>query len=73
MQILENWQHAVLTENATIQQAIQNLDQVGLQIVLVVDGQNRLIGTLSDGDIRRGLLKGLTLQSSIESVVFETL
>lgn len=70
MQILENWQHAVLTENATIQQAIQNLDQVALQIVLVVDGQNRLIGTLSDGDIRRGLLKGLTLQSSIESVVF---
>jgi dTDP-glucose pyrophosphorylase len=70
IQILENWQHAVLTEDATIQQAIQNLDQVALQIVLVVDPQNKLIGTLSDGDIRRGLLKGLTLQSPIDSVIF---
>ena len=70
IQILENWQHAVLTENATIQQAIQNLDQVALQIVLVVDDQNKLIGTLSDGDIRRGLLRGLNLQSPIDSVIF---
>ena len=70
IQILENWQHAVLTEDATIQQAIQNLDQVALQIVLVADAQNKLIGTLSDGDIRRGLLKGLTLQSPIDSVIF---
>ena len=70
IQIVENWQHAVLMEDATIQQAIQNLDQVALQIVLVVDPQNQLIGTLSDGDIRRGLLKGLTLRSPIESVIF---
>jgi len=70
MQITENWQNAILTENATIKQAIQNLDQVALQIVLVVDDQNKLIGTLSDGDIRRGLLKGLTLESQIGSVIF---
>lgn len=59
-----------MTQNATIQHAIQNLDQVGLQIVLVVDSQKKLIGTLSDGDIRRGLLKGLTLQHPIDSVIF---
>jgi hypothetical protein len=70
IQIHENWQHALLTEDATIQQAIQNLDQVALQIVLVVGDQKKLIGTLSDGDIRRGLLKGLTLQSPTDSVIF---
>jgi NDP-sugar pyrophosphorylase family protein len=37
--------------------------------VLVVDKANKLIGTISDGDIRRGLLKGLDLNSSIVSVV----
>jgi dTDP-glucose pyrophosphorylase len=68
--VSENWKHALLPENATIQDAIQNLDQVALQIVLVVDDDNRLIGTLSDGDIRRGLLKGLSLNSPIESVIF---
>lgn len=70
IQILENWQHALLTEDATMQEAIKNLDQVSLQIVLIVDDQNKLVGTLSDGDIRRGLLKGLTLESPIESVIF---
>ena len=32
----------------------------GAQIALVVDDQMRLLGTLTDGDNRRGLLKGLT-------------
>lgn len=64
------WRKAVLMESATIQQAIQNLDTAALQIVLVLDEQDKLIGTLSDGDIRRGLLKGLTLQSPIESLIF---
>ena len=68
--ILENWRHATLTENTTIQDAIRNLDEVALQIVLIVDEKNKLIGTLSDGDIRRGLLKGLQLDSPIESIIF---
>lgn len=68
--IHENWRHATLHENATIQDAIRNLDEVAIQIVLIVDNENRLIGTLSDGDIRRGLLKGLHLHSSIESIIF---
>lgn len=68
--ILENWRHAILPENTTIQDAIQNLDKVALQIVLIVDNENKLIGTLSDGDIRRGLLRGLQLDSPIESIIF---
>ena len=68
--ILENWRHASLPENTTIQGAIRNLDEVGLQIILIVDKENKLIGTLSDGDIRRGLLRGLQLDSPIESIIF---
>ena len=68
--ILENWRHATLPENATIKDAIRTLDEVGLQIVLIVDNEKKLIGTLSDGDIRRGLLKGLQLDSPIETIIF---
>ena len=69
IQTLENWRNVILTREATIEEAIQNLDQFALQIVLVVDSQNKLIGILSDGDIRRGLLKGLTLHSPIDLVI----
>ena len=63
------WHQAILPENASIGQAIANLEKVAIRIVLVVNGNGGLVGTLSDGDIRRGLLKGLDLQSPITSVI----
>lgn len=63
------WLKAILTAPATIQQAIHILDQVALKIVLVVNKDGVLQGTITDGDIRRGLLRGLDLTSPIESIV----
>jgi len=65
----ERWRQAILPANATIQQAIRNLDQVAIKIVLVVNEREELEGTISDGDIRRGLLKGLDLNSPLASVI----
>ena len=63
------WLKTILTAHATIQQAIHILDQVALKIVLVVSKDGVLQGTITDGDIRRGLLRGLDLTSPIESIV----
>ncbi|MBV5341806.1 MAG: nucleotidyltransferase family protein [Deltaproteobacteria bacterium] len=67
---MENiWRKAILTDKATIQDVISNLDKVAIRIVLVVDDSGKLQGTISDGDVRRGLLRGLDLKSSVGSVV----
>lgn len=66
------WKQAILRPNASIRDAIRNLNDVAIQIVLVTDDAGRLAGTLCDGDIRRGLLKGLHLDSPIESVLFRS-
>ncbi len=63
------WQHAILLANATIGQVIRNLDQTAIKIVMVANAAGVLEGTISDGDIRRGLLKGLDLNSPITSVI----
>lgn len=63
------WRQAILPANATIGQAIRNLNEVSVKIVLVANETGVLEGTISDGDIRRGLLKGLDLNSSIASVI----
>lgn len=63
------WHRALLPANATLQQAIHNLDQVAIKIVLVVNEAGELQGTISDGDIRRGLLKGMDLNSPITNVI----
>jgi dTDP-glucose pyrophosphorylase len=66
------WKRAILRPSASVRDAIRNLNDVAIQIVLVTDGEGRLAGTLCDGDIRRGLLKGLHLDSPIESVLFRS-
>jgi dTDP-glucose pyrophosphorylase len=48
--------------------AIAFLDRSGFQIALLVDAQERLIGTITDGDIRRGLLRGLGLEAPASEV-----
>lgn len=63
------WRNAILPKDSTIGQVIRNLDQVGIKIVLVVDEANKLLGTISDGDVRRGLLKGLDLNSPITNII----
>ena len=63
------WREAVLSPSASIKQAITKLNDTGLQIVLVLDTSNTLLGTLTDGDIRRGLLKRLTLDDAIEGAM----
>lgn len=67
---VSNWQEALLNENATIEEAIRNLNQAAVQIVVVVDKGGKLIGTITDGDIRRGLLRGLGVKSPIESIIY---
>jgi dTDP-glucose pyrophosphorylase len=64
------WRKALLPASANLQQAIRNLDDTGLQIVLVVSAENVLLGTVTDGDIRRGLLRGLDLSSGVEAIMY---
>ena len=63
------WRQAILPLHSTIEEAIRNLDVVAIKIVLVVDGSGTFVGTVSDGDIRRGILRGLDLSSPITEVI----
>ncbi len=65
----DGWRLALLSSDATLQKAIRNLDVTGLQIALVVSDDQILLGTITDGDIRRGLLRGLDLNSPIEAII----
>ncbi len=68
---MKNIEKLKLNIDSTIKEALEIIDKAAMQIALVVDENNKLLGTLTDGDIRRGLLKGLDLNSSIESIVYK--
>jgi dTDP-glucose pyrophosphorylase len=65
-----NWQNTILPANSTIKDAIISLDESSLQIVMVVDDNKRLLGTITDGDIRRGLLRKHLIEDPVE-VIFQ--
>lgn len=65
----DRWRMALLPETASLQDAVRNLEDSGLQIAIVVSSGGQLSGTLTDGDIRRGLLRGLSLTSGIDTLV----
>lgn len=60
----------IVQTNISVKEALQKIDESSKQILLVIDNDGRLLGTLNDGDIRRGLLKGASLDSIIESIYF---
>ncbi|MGD1054112.1 MAG: sugar phosphate nucleotidyltransferase [Candidatus Dormibacteria bacterium] len=58
-----------VTSGSTLREAIEAIEAGGAAIALVVDEAERLVGTLTDGDIRRAMLSGATLESPIDSYV----
>ena len=52
-----------------ILQAMRIIDKGAAQIGLVVDQERHLLGTLTDGDIRRGLLSGASLESKVADLM----
>ena len=51
---------------ATIKEAMEALDKTAEKVLLVVDDEQALLGALSDGDIRRYILRGGDLSGTIQ-------
>lgn len=62
------WQKTLLNQKSDLESAIRCLNLSSQKIVLVIDDAGVLLATISDGDIRRGLLRGLTLKSPIAEI-----
>ncbi len=69
MTVPHDWRAAVVSSEVTLHQVVKNLNETGLQIALVTDQDGIFIGTITDGDIRRSLLRGHELGGNIGPVV----
>ncbi len=54
--------------DATLRTVIERIDAGAIEIALVVDGEGRLLGTVTDGDVRRALMAGAVLDDGIDSI-----
>ena len=63
------WANLVVHTSATLRSAMEIIDKNGLQTALVNSSEGLFLGTLTDGDIRRAMLSGATLEDSIDPYV----
>ena len=69
---MSNWKEACLKPMSTISDAIDVLESKALRIVLVVDDVGKLLGVVTDGDIRRGLIRHMNMNTPVSEIMCKT-
>jgi dTDP-glucose pyrophosphorylase len=67
--IPHHWKNVLIDIKTTVLTAIERMDAEALRVLLVVDDLQRLLGIITDGDIRRYLLKQASLEESVEQIM----
>jgi dTDP-glucose pyrophosphorylase len=65
-----NWKNILIPPTETIQQALITIDAEALKLALVIDDNNCLLGSLTDGDVRRALIQGIPLSEPVSKIMF---
>lgn len=66
---MKRWQNVLISPESSIEQAIKVIDKSGLKIALVVGPTQMLLGIVTDGDVRRGLLRHIPLNASVREIM----
>lgn len=69
---MKSWESVLIGPDTRLADAIATLDGAGLKIAIVVDEERRLLGTLTDGDVRRALIRRLPMSTPASEVMFRT-
>lgn len=67
---MKSYKEHLIHKECSIEIALRQLNQLGQDSILfVVDKDDKLVGALTDGDVRRGLLKGILISESLELII----
>ena len=55
----------LIFSEAKLEEILSKLESITPKVLFVTDNQNRLLGSITDGDVRRGLLKGNKILTAI--------
>jgi dTDP-glucose pyrophosphorylase len=67
---MRNYKDHLLLSGSSIKEALVKLDELAKDAILfIVDESDTLIGSLTDGDVRRGLIKGITIDHVVDEII----
>ena len=65
----EYYRQVLVRPNMSLKEAIKQMDKAALQVLIVVDNENRLLGIITDGDVRRAIINGIDLNNPVETIM----
>ncbi len=65
----ERLEKFIVKHGSSIRKAVEVMDKNGKGVVFIVDDDSKVIGVVTDGDFRRAVLRGISLDDSIESIM----
>lgn len=69
---MKNWEATLVGPQTSLERAIAAMDRSALRIAIIVDEERRLLGTLTDGDVRRTLLRHQSIDVPVSEVMCKT-
>ena len=67
---MRNFREHLIYSGSSIKEALVKLDILAKDAILfVVDREDKLVGSLTDGDVRRALIKGVTIDKMVEEII----
>ena len=65
---MKDFRKSCISADATVREAMATLENGGYQIALMTDGDGRLVGVITDGDARRGLIREVGLDAPARAI-----
>ena len=59
----------IVYENITIKNTMKKIDEGGIGIAFILDNNEKLVGIVTDGDIRRAILNGVKIEKPIKEIM----
>ena len=66
---LSDWKKTLISDKKSMFDSMRLIDETAMQIALVVNENNKLLGVVTDGDIRRAILAGKDVNVSVSEIM----
>lgn len=65
----ERWRNALAFPDCSIREVVQIIDRESMRAAFIVDQDDKLLGVVTDGDVRRALLKNVDLDTPVKEIM----
>ena len=68
---MKNFYKNIIFPGQTLKEALKKMEQNFYKCLIVVDNDNKLLGTITDGDIRRAIIKGAKFSTPLKKYYYK--